>query len=109
MKNEDIRDIALSLSRAETEKEVVQVLQKANLWVNEKNWKEFNGSSGNWSTIGNQQSSADAALVEKIVNAVDAVLTRECLRSGIQPKSLDAPKSISDAQKKYFWIYNKFY
>src|SRR3989344_1090040 len=106
MKNEDIRDLTLSLSRAETEKDVVQALKNANLWVDEKNWKEFNGSSGNWSTIGNQQSSADAALVEKIVNAVDAVLTRECLREGVSPESPDAPKSISEAQKKYFGIHN---
>jgi len=109
MKNEEIKNLALSLARAENEKDVVKVLTKTGLWNDNTKWKEFNGSSGNWSTIGNQQSSADSALVEKIINAVDAVLMRECLRSGIQPKSLDAPKSISDAQKKYFGIYNKFY
>ena len=106
MKNEDIKKLALSLARAENEKDVVKILTKNNLWSDEKSWKQFNDSSGNWSIIGNQQSSADTALVEKIVNAVDAVLMRECLRSGIQPKSLDAPKSISEAQKKYFGIYN---
>ena len=109
MKNEEIKKLAISLARSENEKDVVKVLTKVGLWSDEKNWKQFNDSSGNWSIIGNQQSSADSALVEKIVNAVDAVLMRECLRSGIQPKSLDAPKSISDAQKKYFGIYNKFY
>jgi hypothetical protein len=106
MKNEEIKKLALSLAMAETEKEVVHTLEKAFLWSDSKAWKEFNGSSGNWSTIGNQQSSADAALVEKIVNAVDAVLTRECLREGILPESANAPKSISEAQKKYFGIYN---
>lgn len=106
MKNEDIKKLALSLARAETEKEVVHILEKALLWSDSSAWKEFNGNSGNWSTIGNQQSSADAAIVEKIINSVDAVLTRECLRSGIQPESLGAPKSISEAQKKYFGIYN---
>lgn len=106
MKNEEIKNLALSLARAENEKDAVKVLTKAGFWSDEKSWKQFNDSSGNWSIIGNQQSSADSALVEKIVNAVDAVLMRECLRSGIQPKSLDAPKSISDAQKKYFGIDN---
>lgn len=106
MRNEEIKNLALSLAMAENEKDVVKILTKKNLWSDEKNWKQFNDSSGNWSIIGNQQSSADAALVEKIVNAVDAVLMRECLKSGIQPKSLDAPKSISEAQKKYFGIYN---
>lgn len=46
------------------------------------------------------------ALVEKIINSVDAVLMRECLREGINPESEEAPKSIAEAQKKYFRIYN---
>lgn len=106
MKNEEIKKLALSLVKAESEKEVVQVLNNFNLWGDRKVWKEVDESSGNWSTIGNQQSAPDTALVEKIINSVDAVLMRECLREGIQPESEEAPKSIAEAQKKYFGIYN---
>lgn len=106
MKNEDIKELTLALVNSETEKEVVQVLNKFNLWENKKVWKEFDESSGNWSTIGNQQSQPDTALVEKIINSVDAVLMRECLKEGIQPESKEAPQSIAEAQKKYFSIYN---
>jgi len=106
MKNDDIKNLALSLAKAETEKNVVQILRNANFWTDEKAWKEIDQSSGNWSTIGNQQSFPDTALVEKIINSVDSVFMRECLREGIQPESKDAPKSIAEAQKKYFGIYN---
>ena len=89
-----------------TEDEAVKILTDANLWHDEELWKEFDESSGNWSTIGNQQSEADSALVEKIINAVDAVLIKECLKSGVSPESTDAPKNIQEAQHKYFNIYN---
>ena len=106
MKNEDIKKLTLALVNSETENEVVQVLNKFSLWENKNAWKEFDESSGNWSTIGNQQSAPDTALVEKIINSVDAVLMRECLKEGILPESKEAPHSIAEAQKKYFSIYN---
>ena len=106
MKNEDIKNLALSLAKTETEYGVVQVLSKFNLWDDEDSWREIDESSGNWATIGNQQEAPDAALVEKIVNSVDAVLMRECLKEGIKPESENAPKSISEAQRKYFGIEN---
>ncbi len=106
MKNEDIKNLALALVKADTEKEVVKVLKDFYLWDDQKSWKEVDQSAGNWSTIGNQQSAPDTALVEKIINSVDAVLTRECLREGIDPKSDAAPKSIVEAQKRYFGIHN---
>lgn len=106
MKNEDIKNLALSLVKAETEKDVVDILSKVGLWNNKQVWKEVDESSGNWSTIGNQQSAPDKALVEKIINSVDAILMKECLSREINPTSQEAPKSITEAQKKYFRIYN---
>lgn len=102
----DYKELALLLARAETEKEVVQILDKAKLWSDNGTWKEVDESNGNWSTIGNQQSSPDAALAEKIINSVDAVLMRECLKRGIDPIGKQAPKSIAEAQKEYFDIRN---
>lgn len=106
MKNEEIKKLALSLARAETEKEVVHILERALLWSESSAWKDLDNNNGNWSVGGNQQSGADSALVEKIINSVDAVLIRECLREGIRPDSNDAPKSIADAQKRFFKIHN---
>lgn len=106
MKNEEIKNLALSLAKAECESEVVQILSMYNLWKNKNVWKEIDESSGNWATIGNQQSSPDTALVEKIINSVDAMLMKECLSRNITPTSKQAPKSISEAQKEYFGIYN---
>lgn len=106
MNNEDVKKLSLDLVRADTEEDVVQILTKANFWNDENSWRHINESPGNASTILNQQSTPDTALVEKIINSVDAVLMRECLRRGISPESSTAPKNIAEAQKKYFGIYN---
>jgi hypothetical protein len=106
MKNEDIRQLALSLATVETEDGVVRLLKEVGLWDDDYAWRELDESSGNWSTIGNQQSSADTALVEKVINSVDAVLMRECLDRGILPTGDEAPQSIAAAQKIFFGICN---
>lgn len=106
MNDKDIKSFALQLVSEDTEEGVVNVLKNNKLWDNENLWLEVDESKGNWSTIGNQQSSADTALVEKIINSVDAVLIKECLKRKIPPDSTSAPKSISEAQQEYFGIYN---
>lgn len=106
MDNAELKKLCLNLARAESETDVVKILEKAKLWQDESAWKIINESTGNWSTIGNQQSAPDTALVEKIINSVDAVMMRECMRQGIEPNSEKAPKSIAEAQKKYFGIYD---
>ena len=44
----------------------------------------------------------EAALAEKIVNAIDARLLNECLVRGIDPQSESAPKSIRSAIAQFF-------
>jgi hypothetical protein len=45
-------------------------------------------------TIGNQQSRPDAALAERVVNAVGATLLSKCLERGIDPEGPNAPQSM---------------
>lgn len=58
----------------------------------------------NFSVIGNQQSLPESAIVEKVINSVDAMLTRECLRRGIDPEGYEAPTNIAKALQKFFKI-----
>lgn len=98
------RDLALTLAKCESEKEVVDLLRSENLWDNPKYWRYFGDNENNWSTIGNQQSEPESALVEKIVNSIDAILMKECNIRNILPDSEDAPKSIEEALTVFFSI-----
>ena len=105
MKTTDNKRLCIELAQAECESEVIDVLKKVGLWTNSLAWKDYDNNPNNFSTIGNQQSSPDTALVEKIINSVDAVLMRECLRRKINPQSENAPQSIAEALKDFLDIY----
>lgn len=106
MKNNDIKKLCVNLAQAESEQEVIKILKNVGLWDRESVWVDYDHNPNNFSTIGNQQSSPDTALVEKLINSVDAVLTRECLRKGIKPDSENAPQSIAEALKDFFGVYD---
>jgi hypothetical protein len=92
MNNGEIRGLCVGLLNAESEEEVIDLLRKPGYWEEPAVWRHYGDVENNWGQGGNQQSLAEAALVEKIVNAVDARLINECLERGIDPKGPDAPK-----------------
>jgi hypothetical protein len=102
MKIEQAKSLCLSLMRADSEDEVVQLLKDSGFWENSAAWRFYGDNENNWSTIGNQQSKPDAALTEKIVNSVDARLMNECLVQGINPESTQAPRSIRNGVAAFF-------
>jgi hypothetical protein len=97
-----IRKLCESLAQAEFENDVISILQDAGYWDDSNQWIDYGGVENNYSSIGNQQESADAALVEKIVNSIDALLINKCLEDGISPESPKSPQSIPDALKIFY-------
>jgi hypothetical protein len=87
----------LNLLRADTEEEIVGILKVEGYWEEPTVWRLFGDRENNFSTIGNQQSRPEAALTEKVVNAIDARLMCECMKGGINPRSEAAPVSIREA------------
>lgn len=99
----DDRELCMALLRADTEEEVISLLRNQGYWDNPDVWRAFGDREDNFSTIGNQSSSPEAALVEKLINSVDAVLMGECWTRGIRPNSQQAPRSISQAVAEFFF------
>lgn len=98
------KDLALQLASAETEDRVIEILKNETLWDDMSCWRPYGDNENNFSIIGNQQSNPDAALVEKLINSVDAILMKECALRSINPESADAPQSMSEALKKFYQI-----
>ena len=96
------QQLCLDLLHADTEEQVISLLRSQGHWDNPDAWRSFGDKEGNYSTFGNQARSADASLVEKIVNSVDAVLIGECRSAGIKPNSPEAPRSIPEAVAQFF-------
>ncbi|MCW3999907.1 MAG: hypothetical protein NWE93_06685 [Candidatus Bathyarchaeota archaeon] len=102
LKSINFQSLCMNLAKAESEQEVIAILKDVGLWDSEEFWSNYGGTENNFSVIGNQQSAPDSALVEKLINSVDALLMKECLRRGISPVSAQAPNSINEAVHQFF-------
>lgn len=94
------------LVQAETEVEVETLLSDAGyLGDDESMWKPLGAIENNFSAVGNQQSDATAAMIEKIINGIDAVLMARCFEEGIEPDEDKAPQSMSEAVELFFGVH----
>ncbi len=93
------------LLKAESETEVDEVLKKTGYIADDPNlWQPFGGFGMSLNQINNQQSDATAALVEKVINSIDAVLLAKCYQAGIDPKGPNAPSTMAGAVESLFKI-----
>lgn len=95
-------DLCIKLVKADSEYEVINILKEAGYWSKKENWKYFGGKENNYGDIGNQQSKADGALVEKLINSVDAVLMAENYHRLYTEKDYEPPPDIKTALQKFF-------
>lgn len=96
------KELCLALIHADTEAEVIDILTQAGYWNDTNYWRNYGDIENNFSVIGNQQSRPDSALMEKLVNSVDARLMNACLEAGIDPEGEHAPKSVREAVAIFF-------
>ncbi|QXD13939.1 hypothetical protein GQ464_010765 [Rhodocaloribacter litoris] len=91
-----------ALYQASTESEVDEVIQQHPEVFKQENWYPYGQNESNFGVVENQQASPIPALVEKVINSIDAILMKRCLEEGIDPKSPQAPRSVEDAVKRFF-------
>ena len=100
MKN---KELFYALLEAENDQTITRSLEDHGYSTDEY-WQPLGGIENNFSVVGNQQEEPTGALVEKLVNSIDAVLMSECFQQGLNPESSEAPKSMVDAVEKFFDI-----
>lgn len=95
--------ILKQLIEAKSEDDVEIILKKFNL-LEERHWRLYGDRELNQNIIDNQQADPVAALVEKPINSIDALLLLECKKRGIDPEGPTAPDSMREALKEFFGI-----
>jgi len=80
------------------------VLDQAGFPLDSDAWVDLGQNDANFTVVGAQADNPTSAMVEKIVNSIDAVLTGECHRRGIDAKSEDAPGSMTEAVRTFFGV-----
>src|SRR6218665_1238587 len=90
------------LFESKDEEDLLQVINSYPEFFDDKNWKPLGDNFSNYGIVKNQQSNPIAALIEKATNSIDAILTRRCKESGIDPESAEAPQTMDKAIEQFF-------
>lgn len=98
------KKLLMQLVSAQSENEVRKIIDSDPLLANEETWKPYGGYESNFNTINNQAKNSVAALAEKPINSIDALLLKECKLRGIDPQSKQAPKSMKEAVEVFYGI-----
>jgi hypothetical protein len=98
------KKLFMQIVNAKSETEVKEIIDTNPLLKDEKNWKPYGGYEGNFNTIHNQAKNPVAALAEKPINSIDALLLKECKLKGSDPEGKEAPKSMKDAVELFYSI-----
>lgn len=105
---EDNKVLFFKLYNSSNEEEVENVIKTYPNIFNQKNWHPYGENESFFGVIENQQASPIPALVEKITNSIDAILTKKCLEAGINPTSDKAPQSMDEATQIFFPDHKKW-
>lgn len=106
--NLDYKKMLLELYNASDSESLYKLIVSYGLDTSEY-WKPYGGNMNNAGIFENQQSSPENALVEKLTNSIDAILMKECMIRGIQPKdktSSKVPQTINAAINLFFNVDN---
>ena len=98
-KNEDL---FWQLYKCKNEQEVDDLVHREPKTFLQSNWHPLGGIPNNIGVVKNQQANPVAALVEKLTNSIDAILMRRCCEECIDPKSINAPRSVENAIATFF-------
>ncbi|MDP3147804.1 MAG: hypothetical protein Q8N83_01625 [Ignavibacteria bacterium] len=105
---EDNKVLFFSLYNSSNEDEVEKVINAYPEIFKQENWHPYGENESFFGVIENQQASPIPALVEKITNSIDAILTKKCLEAGINPTSDKAPHSMEEATRIFFPDHKKW-
>lgn len=87
---------------AATESEVDAIFEQNHLLQQPEFWHPYGDNEAMFGVVENQQANPVPALVEKVMNGIDAILEKKVLEDGIDPRSPGAPQSLEDALERYF-------
>lgn len=97
-----LEELFWKLYKSATEDDVDQVIQDYPDFFADENWRPYGQNESNFGVVENQQSAAVPALIEKVINSIDAILMRRSFEEGVDPKSDSAPRSIEEAVQRFF-------
>ncbi|MBT9372606.1 hypothetical protein [Rhizobium sp. CSW-27] len=97
-----MRKLFEQLLAAGTENEVQAILDAQGLSGDNDRWRPYGDNEAFYGVVENQQAHPVPALVEKVMNGIDAILEKKVVEHGIDIRSEHAPSSVQEALDRYF-------
>jgi hypothetical protein len=94
------KEVCLHLLKSESEREVLEIFERAPELKKASNWHPLDNRETNFNVTSNQASDGGKALTELMTNMVDAVLMKHAYQKKIDPKSPKAPRTMYEAVSK---------
>ena len=98
----DVKTLFRQLFDAATETEVDAIFEQYDLLQKPEFWRPYGDNEAMFGVVENQQANPVPALVEKVMNGIDAILEKKVLEDRIDPRSPEAPQSLKEALDRYF-------
>ncbi|MBI3619834.1 hypothetical protein HY214_01675 [Candidatus Roizmanbacteria bacterium] len=98
------KPLCIQLLQAQDEDEVTKIIRTNPSVFEQGNWLPIDGRQDNFGLVEAQGRNPERALIEKITNAIDAVLIKECKERQKDPESKQAPRTIKEALELFFNI-----
>lgn len=92
----------MRLLSAGTEKEIQAILDAEGLSTDSSKWTPYGDNEAFYGVVENQQAHPVPALVEKVMNGIDAILEKKVVADGIDIRSDKAPGSVQEALDRYY-------
>ena len=102
MKGAEAKKLFGLLQKADSESDVIALLKTAGYWDDPAAWRFYGDQPENWATVGNQQSRAEQALIEKAMNSIDTKLIAAARIAAVPINGPQAPRSIFEARDLLF-------
>ena len=102
MSSNAAKELCEQLLHADSEPDVIAILKKAGYWDDSTCWRFYGDRPKNWGTVGGQQSRAEQALIEKVMNSIDTKLIAAARQRGIPLSGPKAPQSVAEARDLLF-------
>ena len=102
MQADAAKELCAQLMQADSEAQVIALLKRHGYWDDPGCWRFYGDRSKNWGTVGNQQSRAEQALIEKVMNSIDTKLIAAARQRGLPLSGPEAPQSVAEARDMLF-------
>lgn len=103
MNGEEAKKLLLQLLNAPTADKVKEIIESKEV-AKQLGWRRYGDVENNYGQMASLSSDSIRAFSEKVVNSIDALLTKACMERGLDPKKQTRYQTMRDAVEDFYGV-----